>query len=308
MSKYNPSITSFGRHETFGLRYAWLPKGCQAVSQTGDIKVFHRDDATVTLGVGKNMVASIRYWIVACGLLDGTTGLETELGKNLLDPDTGFDPYLEDEGSLWLIHWLLASNPNRATSFFWFFNKFHKTDFTQDELLSALRDWVRDNVSAKVAISTLKSDASLLPRMYSNARAIGRLSLEDALDNPLAELGLLTSSASGRAYQSRLAARSNLPVEILGFAVFSVMKARAVKILPVEELMYGRDNYCAPGAVFRLTESDLIAKLETLVSTFEGALEIRDSAGINQLYLEAEPDPMYWLRQYYNTNGLESAA
>jgi len=241
-------------------------------------------------------------------MLDASTGLATPLGKAILDLKTGFDPYLEDEATLWLVHWLLASNSSRATSFYWFFNKFHKLEFTQDELLTALKDWVKANVSAKVAISTLKSDASLLPRMYSSARAIGRLSLEDALDNPLAELKLLSGSSSGRTYQSRLMSRPGLPVEILGYAILETMQERGVKILPIEELMYSRNDFSAPGAVFRLTESDLVAKLETLVGMSNGALEIRDSGGIHQLYFEGELEPNAWLTKYYSECNQEAAA
>ena len=52
--KLNSSSVSFGRHESFPLRFGWLTKGLTAVQNNP--KVFERDDATITLGVGKNMV------------------------------------------------------------------------------------------------------------------------------------------------------------------------------------------------------------------------------------------------------------
>ena len=60
------STTAFGRHESFPLRFGWITKGLQALAD--DPKIFTRDDATVVLGVGKNMVASIRYWLQATGI------------------------------------------------------------------------------------------------------------------------------------------------------------------------------------------------------------------------------------------------
>jgi hypothetical protein len=57
----------FARHETFHPRFGWLKKGFDRASE--DSEVFLREDAPVQLGVGKNMVRSIRYWCVAFKLL-----------------------------------------------------------------------------------------------------------------------------------------------------------------------------------------------------------------------------------------------
>ena len=80
--KLNSSSVSFGRHESFPLRYGWLTKGLTALLD--DSKVFEQEDATVTLGVGKNMVASIRYWLQASQIVrrnkENVLGL-TPVGK-----------------------------------------------------------------------------------------------------------------------------------------------------------------------------------------------------------------------------------
>ena len=57
------STAAFGRHESFPLRFGWITKGLDALAD--DPKIFTREDATVVLGVGKNMVNSIRYWLQA---------------------------------------------------------------------------------------------------------------------------------------------------------------------------------------------------------------------------------------------------
>lgn len=86
---------SFSGHETFPFRYPWLKKGYDAVCQDGD--VFSRDDAITTLGVGKNMVRSIRYWCLAAGIIDedrkreGGAARVTDFGTLLL-ADDGLDP------------------------------------------------------------------------------------------------------------------------------------------------------------------------------------------------------------------------
>jgi hypothetical protein len=102
---------SFSGHETFPFRYPWLKKGFDAVRE--DPFVFLRDHAIITLGVGKNMVRSIRHWCLTAGVLaesrHGGGALQpTELGTLLL-ADEGLDPYLEDPATLWILHWQITS-------------------------------------------------------------------------------------------------------------------------------------------------------------------------------------------------------
>jgi hypothetical protein len=132
---------SFSGHETFPFRYPWLKKGFDAVREDGN--VFLRDDAITTLGVGKNMVRAIRHWCLATGILrdnrqqePGTLAI-TPLGE-LLFADEGLDPYLEDPATLWLLHWHLASNRARATTWFWTFSHYREPEFTREALTSAL--------------------------------------------------------------------------------------------------------------------------------------------------------------------------
>ena len=127
--KFTGEKAAFGRHETFALRFGWRTKGAQALMSGAP--VFEAEDATVQLGVGKNMVTSIRYWLQAAQLIHKTPGGWdlTEVGNRIFG-DTGCDPYLEDEATIWLSHWLIASNPELATGWWRFFNRFHKPEFT----------------------------------------------------------------------------------------------------------------------------------------------------------------------------------
>ena len=299
--KFNVENMAFGRHETFALRYGWLSKGFNAILQSPKgAKVFEDDDATVILGVGKNMVTSMKYWLRACGMTDATSGVPTGLGLALLRED-GFDPFLEDEATVWLLHWLLVTNTGLATSWYWFFNRFHKAEFTGQELATALVDFVNDQVIAKKkpAATTIKNDAGLITRMYTQSKGNTRTPIEDALDSPFALLKLVTQSSGGRSFQSRPMARPELPVGILGYAICQLAEAKATTVIPIEDLMYSRDEYVAPGSVFRLTEAGLIAKIEELTTYMPGAFEIRDTAGQHQLYLSKKIDPMDLIEKHY---------
>lgn len=306
--KINPKNMAFGRHESFPLRFSWLTKGFQALKKNPNI--FSEDDATIELGVGKNMVSSIRYWLRASQIIDQVASEPTEVGQLIFDAKAGLDPYLEDEATIWLIHWLIASNPAQATAWFWFFNKFHKPEFTSQELTTALVDFVKDYArdGAKYSASTLKGDAQLIHRMYTQSKGNGRAPVEEALDSPLSLIRLMSQSAGGRRFFSRPEARPNLPIGVLGFAVIQTLQGRELKSISIEELMYSRGDYCAPGAIFRLTENDLITKLENLVEYMPGILDIRDTAGIHQLFLLQEISPEGYLIKHYEENGAEVAA
>lgn len=296
--KFNKEVTSFGRHETFPLRYGWLTKGFQQSRKNP--KVFEDDDATVALGVGKNMVSSIKYWLSACCMVEKGSTKATAIGDYLLKAKGGKDPYLEDEGTMWLIHWLLATNAEQATTWFWFFNKFHKAEFSTEELSTALMDFLKDNISDRPAITTVKHDIGVLLRMYIQSRPHSKLPLEDTLDSPLASLRLVTQGSTSKTNNSRPMARPELPTGVFGFAVASLMNTLKRSAQPIEELMFSREGAAAPGAVFRLTENDLVTKLEQMVKYLPGKYEIRETAGISQVYqIAREVNPMDYLDKHY---------
>ena len=90
----------FSGHETFQCRHFWLKKGYDFISSNKDFKA---NDALVELGVGKNMVNSMSYWLKAFQIADAQNE-STELGQRLFDPK-GFDPFLEDIGTQFILHY-----------------------------------------------------------------------------------------------------------------------------------------------------------------------------------------------------------
>ena len=106
----NIEKTTFSGHESFTLRYGWLTKAVRAISD--DPNIFAQEDALVRLGVGKNMVRSIRHWAIVCGIIEpapelGRSAFQvSDLGKFLLGKK-GVDQFLEDPRHLpkiWLDH------------------------------------------------------------------------------------------------------------------------------------------------------------------------------------------------------------
>ena len=304
--RLQPNTVAFGRHESFPLRFGWITKGLDALRV--DPGVFSREDATVTLGVGKNMVASIRHWLQA-------TRLAEPSGRNTLAPtqiaEVAFggdgDPYLEDDATIWLLHWLLASNPTGATAIYWFFNHFHKPSFTSEEVATGLIDFAKQEIAAKAAVTTLKRDANLVLRMY--ARTVGgtRLTLEDALDSPLALLDL-QERLDSRHWRAVPTDRGDLPLRVFAFAVAELFRNTDVPQLAIEQLMYSDKEHCGVGAVFRMTEEGLVSKLERLCDAFPAELRLSRTAGIFQLHKLGSFGALALLKDYYGNPQARAAA
>lgn len=294
----NPKRASFGRHETFALRYSWLTKGFQAFEKNKSI--FSSDEGTIELGVGKNMVNAIKYWLRAGAmLLDADDGLEvSDLGKAIF-ADDGLDPYLEDEATLWLIHWRLATNAELATAWYWFFNCYHKAEFTSEDAMESLAEFVRNNLNGKHSERTVKQEVAMILRMYCPSKSNAK-SIEESLDSPLASLKLVATVDDQHVYRSYGNLQTSLPIELIGYAANEIFNQRQTEFLPIADLMYGPKNGIALGSIFRLTESALLAKLENLVKAYPKIFQINETAGVNQLYRQDNTtESLTFLRSYY---------
>lgn len=302
MKQFDKSTVSFGRHETFALRFGWLTKGYSAFKKSSEI--FDSDEATVVLGVGKNMVSAIKYWMIASQILDNSSGkaLITSFGKVIFDLKDGFDPYLEDDATIWLLHWKIASNPANATTFFWFFNMFHKPEFSAKELTGSLNEFIREKLESKVADNTIKSDITLMLRMYESTITSKVVPLEEGLDSPMAALKLISSINDSKYHESIAENRWMLPVVSFTYAIAEVFLATKISSISLDRLMSFDGSFAAPGSVFCLNEEGLVAKIEEMILWLPGCFELRETAGIHQLYQLDPILPNEVLSRYYGAN------
>ncbi|MCF7993438.1 MAG: DUF4007 family protein [Chromatiaceae bacterium] len=297
----DPKNTAFGRHETFPLRYAWLTKGYRAVVEDPRI-LAEPDRAMVKLGVGRNMVSAIFYWMQAARLIRYAEGeaTPTDLGDAILGEQG--DCFLEDEATLWVLHWLIASNARLATGFYWFFNRFALPRFREDELRAGLSDFVARELRIERSASTLKSDTSTLLRMYAPGDPTEPGRGEDHLDTPMGQLRLVEQTGQRREFLSTRAARPFLPPLALHLALAECFAdaGESRPAIPVRDLLYGRDTGPAPGAVFRLSEDGLMTALNRVMRIWPSCYDLRDTAGVHQLYRIGKlPSPDMMLRDYY---------
>ncbi|MGI5836112.1 MAG: DUF4007 family protein [Chloroflexota bacterium] len=295
---------SFSGHQSFPFRNTWLTKG--VVRCNDDPGIFHRDDAMVALGVGKNMVGSIRHWCLATRMITedlivknnrGRVLKPTELGKRVFLTDGGWDPYLEDIGTLWLLHWLLVTNRERATTWRFAFNYIHQPEFTKAWLQDALWRMAAAHKNVRLTIDTLRRDIDVFVRTYTGAGNSSRQLLEDSLDCPLVELGILVEQGSSGSYAFMRGPKETLPDEVLMFALSEYFQRKPEqRSFTFDELAFGPYS---PGRAFKLDESSLAERFDRLADRTSGAWQFTETAGYQQVLVTEEVDGMKLLDSYY---------
>lgn len=265
----------FSGHQTFAFRHGWLEKG---YAHTKASKSFKSESAIVDLGVGKNMVESIKYWCEMTDLICDET--PSALGKALLDEKNGWDPYLEDNASLWLIHWLLMSNPDIMTAGNILFSQIHKPEFSKRDLIEIIAI-IQEQLGQKPASSNIiNRDIDCYLRLYAKPKGIEAKKTDPSFECPLQDLGLIHPMIDAEMYRFNIGPKPSLPPEIIGYAVWDYLRRRNNRpSMRLQECLY---QEFSPGQVFMLDENTLIEAINTLgqSSEFSDDFSFIESAGI----------------------------
>lgn len=285
---YKDLKPSFARHETFGLRYSWLPKGFRAFKDNKGANAFSDDYATIRLGVGKNMVSSIFYWMQAADIVgkisksaSGNAFVVNPFGEELLGQ---FDPYLEDDGSIQLVHWKLCSNPELALAFYWFFGRFHALSFSYEEASTAFKEFCRGRLGVTVSDSSLDKDIHMVLRMYAPQRK-KKDSIEDSFDNPMTQLDLVQFSELDHRFIKPVNDQPEIDTNIFSYVVsdFAERKGSLISI-SLADLMKGQECLPGPASCFCLSQSGAITMLERMQHEYPRQLELKEQSGNWVLY------------------------
>ena len=189
---------TFANHESFHLRYGWLKKAYDQTKE--DSKIFTRDDATVKLGVGKNMVRSIRFWSFANKIIKqsdsnkNATVASTHIGNIIFDDKDGLDPYLEKPDTLWLLHWLLFAPPCRVPVWWMIMNDFSATNVKIEEITESITTRITNIAEWKTpSPKSIKKDIDVFIHTYTTRR--DKMTMEDYLDCPFRQLHMIKQSS-----------------------------------------------------------------------------------------------------------------
>jgi hypothetical protein len=273
LTTLNPGIQPrlrFSGHESFACRYAWLPKAFRALEAKPDL---FTDDAfaMLELGIGKNMVTSLRFWVEVMDVAQpqnrrGSLVL-TDFARELF-AENGLDPYIEDTRTQWLLHWKLSSH-REGGPFAWDYliGRWPYPEFTRSEALGAFQreserlGWTHSEV-------TLAQHLDVFLHTYLSNRG-SALGVEDSLDGPLVDLNFLLiigerKADSGRwelVYGFRREAKPEISPVLFDYCVMDFWQRFSPQetTLPLRSIASAP---CSPGQVFKLNEDDVRTRLE----------------------------------------------
>lgn len=285
----------FRAHDTFFIRKGWLSKGLKSVDN--DPTVFVRKDINPmdTLGLGANMVKAMRYWLQAVGLTEEPRNGKrnqylTSLGKAIYENDK----YMEEMGTLWLLHYRLATNRAEATAWYYFFNEFKPTEFTRDDFLTHIKNFLRIN-DKDVSPASIEDDfnciiSTYVPRIKSNPE---KVQPESNIDCPLGELGLIDIvDKRAKLYKRSQPKKDTLPPLILLAVILDQAKGeKSVRISSIQ------NDVCNVGKVFNLDVillTNLLYKLELM-----SLIKVVRTAGLDVIEIKTDMDFIGCVNEYY---------
>lgn len=286
---------TFSGHETFQCRQLWLKKGYDFVKGKSS---FNDEDAVVKLGVGKNMVSSIRYWMKAFNIIDSKDVL-TAFAVKLLDDDNGWDPFLEDDASLWLLHYQLVKT-NLASTYNIIFNEFRreKIYFNKDTFINYLKRKEDSEKALTINEKTITDDFNIFVKMYLSSGTTAK-EVEDSFSGILSDLNLLNSFVEIRnekkveQFQIENAERDSLPEAVLLYAILDNKNyGDSISINTLEQ------DFNSPGVIFALNRSGLLNKISEIANENKNII-FTDHAGIKELQFKIRPDINLILDSYY---------
>jgi hypothetical protein len=288
----NTEITkyTFSGHDSFQCRQLWLKKGYDYVQEGKD---FNDEDAVVKLGVGKNMVSSIRFWLKAFNIIDNKD-IPTEFGKRLFDDETGYDPYLEDEASLWLLHYQLVKN-GFASIYTIIFNEFRKEKlfFNKETFVNYVKRISESNPDLNLNENTIAKDFIVFTNLYKSDHEIK--DVEDSFSGILSELELLKTTGKGKDEQFYIenTERDKLPEAIVLFTILD--NPNYGNSISLNSLEF---DFNSPGSIFALNRTGLLNKISGIVEGFKN-FTFTDHAGIKELQFKNKVDAYTVLDSYY---------
>lgn len=286
----------FRGYETFSLRKGWLHKGISEI--LADNRIFYHKDTTAmdNLGIGSNMVKALRYWLLATKLIeeiyvDGRRVMRlTDIGQVIWNND----PYFQEDGTWQIIHYLLSSNFDMATSWYFVFNKFNVSEFTKEDFEEALKSYIAGFENEFIPSDrSINDDFECILRTYYNRN--DDIDPESNLICPLTELKLLTVSNEKVVHKTKPKMGSINPYIALAIIVNEAckMETNEVRIADIEK------SSCNLGKTFNLDNISVSRILDILRNN--NLVKVTRTAGLDVVKIKTKYNFIECVAKYYES-------
>lgn len=258
------------RHESFSIREGWLSKGLLAIKR--DNKVFSSAEATDILGIGTNMVKSLKYWLYATNLIkDYKNSIElTELGKLVIE----FDPYMEDEFTWWMIHINMLLNQEDFYVGNIFFNKCVSKNFSKEDVFNIVSETLNSkklDFNEKILVDEINTIIKTYVVDNSDDTP------ENNFNCPLADLELLKRISKDN-YERLKPNYRNLHYLVVYFLILNLLDGR--EYISIDEIIKINNS---PAKLLNLDKNLLNDYLDDMRRN--NLITINRTAGLNMIYI-----------------------
>ena len=274
---------TFSGHESFTCKTLWLKKGYDFIINERN---FNSADAVVCLGVGKNMVASIRYWLRVFALTENDK--PTRIANYLFDSHSGKDPFIEDLGTLWLLHFLLVSR-KEATLYNWLFVELQRErkKFDRQKIVNFVyRMMVEADKQSLFNENTIKKDIGVLLQSYVLP---DKGSAFDDYASLLIDLDLICH-VDDKNYSFNVEGKRQVPWQIFLYSILTLKGSD-------ETVSY--DLLQEIGLMFCMSDMEVIEMCRTIEENKPTYLKYSETAGIRQVQLIQKLNGEDILNEYY---------
>jgi hypothetical protein len=278
----NQESYRFSGHDTFHCKEQWILKGVQLIDSQSDKNIFKESKAIPLLGVGKNMVRSIHHWLRAFGIINK----ENKISEfaDLLFLAGRLDPYLENDGSLWLLQYYLCKT-NHSSIFQLIFSSYFSDkatlDFSEYQILNFVNRLLTDKDQKEIAEKTFNSDFKVFIRTFVSP-VKNEKTVEDDFNAPLLSLNLVADTGRKNAsnqsvYRLNRSVKDNISSEIFGYCLLNEFENES-------SVNYDKIRKTI-GAYLCLSNEGLEILIDKLCEE-HGEFVYKDDAGVRQLQIK----------------------
>jgi hypothetical protein len=257
------------------------------------------------------MVEALHCWVELFGVArfdDKTRQPElTEFGE-LVFGHKGYDPFLEDDQTLWLLHWHAVTNTaRRFYAWHWVSNIHAEHEFSYNEALHAFKAQ-SDTYVRPLSETTLRQHLDVFLGTYvQSAAPLSGAVAEDLLESPLAILGLIQKGeprpgthGKDATYAVDGGVKHTISDQLFRFCLHDWWSrfARNEGTCSYRQVCHAENS---AGRVFRLPEREIHDRLQRLVMTWPKEFGLTESNNQRQIRRMHIPHNVYsLLRDVYH--------
>lgn len=246
----------YGQHQSFYLRINWLRKAINELYE--DNRFLYRENAAEQIGLGKNMVQSLRHWVLATGIVVQNNRAEQDISRfgRIM---SNYDPYMEIEDTASIVHFHLVDDREPCTAWYWYFNIYDKKTAAKEQIINDFLFWIDQNEPRKPSAESIKRDIDCLVRLYCDKSKMD--DPEEVIQSPLCGIGLLLEEKS-------VITKKNLKYTDIGLAalmyvLLTYQERSGAAQVSVDEI---QNKELLWGKVFNLPRNEIIKALDSLTN------------------------------------------